>query len=89
MRRAIRGGDEIRAIMIATLLQAIKDYLHGSHLLSTEKYLFLDDKDSTDYVFGLEFICTYLGYDPDVMREKVRRLKEARQRVSGRRLVSL
>lgn len=42
---------------------------------SARVYIFENSKESKEYVFGFEFICTYFGLDPERFRKKIKELR--------------
>ena len=42
---------------------------------SAEIYIFENNKESDNYVFGFNFICRHLGLDPERFRKKIRELR--------------
>ena len=43
---------------------------------SAKCYIFDDSEESRGYVFGFEFICTYIGLDPGRLRKKIKEKRE-------------
>ena len=39
-------------------------------------YIFDDSDESRGYVFGFEFICTYIGLDPGRLRKRIKEKRE-------------
>jgi len=40
------------------------------------KYYIFDDPNSDNYVFGFNFICRYIGLDPDKLKTNIKLLKK-------------
>lgn len=54
--------------------------------LNAYHYIFIDNWESDNYIFGFNFICRYIGLDPKRMRDKVREIKQ--EQIKGIRKIA-
>ncbi len=47
-----------------------------SHGQAAYQYIFLDDYESDNYVLGFNYICRYIGLDPDRLRDRIGEIKQ-------------
>lgn len=45
---------------------------------AAKEYIFENDSESDNYVFGLNFICRYIGLDPERLRKRLKELRAER-----------
>jgi len=73
--------DYYRNLMINVLTIHINDYLYASRnsdrFHSARAYIFINGYYSNNHFFGFDFICRFIGLDPERMRM---RIKEKRER---------
>jgi len=68
--------DPSKALMIAVLATQIEDYFRGKPPLcyaNAKEYIFQNDKESNEYVFGFNFVCTHIGLDPNKLRKAIKK----------------
>jgi len=70
-----------RDLMIAVLVIQIQDYINKipPSNAPAENYIFRNDKESDNYIFGFNSICRYIEIDPGRFRKKLKELKERRK----------
>jgi len=76
-----------RNLMVGVLTTMIKDYIVGikkkgrltpalmAHAKNAEDYIFIDSKESDNYVFGFNFICRFIELDPERLRKQLANIK--------------
>ncbi len=69
-----------RSLMLSVLTTQVKDYIKsvrkgGKPAEVPRAYIFENNKESTEYVFGFNFICTYIGLDPIRLRRKIKEMR--------------
>lgn len=72
-RRIYRSPEE--DLMVAVLANQLKDYLfRGSE--TAKCYIWADNKQSDNYVFGFNFICRFIEIDPERFKAKIKAMRE-------------
>ena len=74
-------NDPDRNLMIAVLVAQIQDYINKKSPADAlaEIYIFRNDKESDEYVFGFNSTCKHIEIDPDKFRKRLKELKERRK----------
>lgn len=89
------GEDDLRVFfkILASALRLKKAILNSrreSKLLTrgqmAYQYIFIDNEESDNYQFGFNFICRYIGLDPERLRERIREIKQ--EQIQGIRKIA-
>lgn len=78
--------------MVLVLKEVIREYLPRVESKNPQKvkereaarrWIFEETKSSREYVFGFRFICSYIGLDPDTIRNAIKKMEggDARKRL--------
>lgn len=78
-RDSIKMGEEMKKGRKAYVLMTPKQKLSFAAMTRgnlAKDYIFEKPRESTEYVFGLGFICTYLEIEPGKFRKAIREKRE-------------
>ena len=71
--KEMRKGRRAYVFMTPKERLAAKVMTRGN---KAKEYIFLESRESEEYVFGFKFICTYLGIDPERFRKRIKEKRE-------------